>query len=219
MAVSVIKLFLCLLESKNIILLTKAYNSEKCKGELPISSHSSTQDHPPSECLLYLHQLLQEPCPIHIDHPNETPKQQNSMCFKQTSRHTCITHKVMFSSIPRETDFKAFFLKKEKTNVFCLAFKLIFLELLLSCLSALTLASHAHKELGGINLFISYDTQKKKYILGSGDCHFHSKCLWWHLEVCITWNIRGCLTDKVQIPFKSTHLLLLYVLLSSNTFF
>lgn len=47
MAVRVIKL-LCLLESKNIILLTKAYHSEKCKGELPISSHSSTEDQRPS---------------------------------------------------------------------------------------------------------------------------------------------------------------------------
>lgn len=90
----------------------------------------------------------------------------------------------MFSSIPRETYFKAvevFF----KTNVFCLAFKLILLDLHLSCLTALTLAFDAHQELGGIHTFMSCDTHKKIYMQSSGDHHFHNKCLWWYLAVYI----------------------------------
>lgn len=105
-----------------------------------------------------------------------------------------------------------------ETNVFCLAFKLILLELHLSRLTALTVAlclqrlrRHSH-----IHIIWHYG---KKNIYSSGDCHFHNKCLWWHFAVCITWSVRGCLTDTAQIPSKSTHPLLLYVFLSSNTLF
>lgn len=86
---------------------------------------------------------------------NKTPCVLN----RQADTHALLI-KSCLAAFQEKPISRHFFFKK--TNVFCLAFKLIFLELLLSCLAALTLASHAYKELGGINLFISYDTQKKK---------------------------------------------------------
>lgn len=174
----------------------------------------------PNVYCLYLHQLLQETCHVHTNHPNEAPKQQKAMCFKETSSQTCITHKVMFSSIPRETYFKVgwtFFLFQ--TNVFCLAFKLILLELHLSCLTPLTFASCLQRIRRHSHIHIIWHYGKKKSMQSSGDCYFHNKCLWWHFAVCITWSVRGCLTDTTQIPSRSTHPLLLYVFLSCNTLF
>lgn len=101
---------------------------------------------PSQKCAMYTFISIYRklvPCHVRTDHPNKALKQREAICLKQTSRKTCITHKVMFSSIPRETYFKYFF----QTNVFCLAFKLILLGYHLSCLTTLMLASHALKEL------------------------------------------------------------------------
>lgn len=106
------------------------------------------------------------PCHVRTDHPNKALKQRKAIRLKQTSRQTCITHKVMFSSIPRETYFKYFFFFQ--TNVFCLAFKLILLGYHLSCFTALMLASHALKELWGIHAFVLYDSHKDVCILSWG---------------------------------------------------
>ena len=76
----------------------------------------------PNTSCPYLHQLLGEACHAHADHPNEAPEHQ---CFKQTSRQTRITHKVMFSSIPRETYFKELFFFLNKCVLSCMQINLV----------------------------------------------------------------------------------------------
>lgn len=65
------------------------------------------------------------PCHVRTDHPNKALKQRKAIRLKQTSRQTCITHKVMFSSIPRETYFKYFFFFSNKCVLSCIQINLV----------------------------------------------------------------------------------------------
>lgn len=212
------ELFLCFLESKNTTLLTKAYNAEKCKGELRISPLNTKLPSPFQMCIVCIctsssRKLVRYILATQMKLPSN---RKLYVCFKQTSRQTCITHKVMFSSIPKEISSisRFFFSFLNKCVLSCIQINLVSSSSLLAHCSHASLSCSQRVRRNSC-ICMSYASQKKEYMQSSGDCHFHNQSLWWHLVADLCEVLRGCLT--AQIPSKSAHSLLLHIFLSSNT--